>query len=52
MNKTTLDDQRYYRTTDIALAAALSLFYPLETIDRHDTKKAEFIFKRDPRKAI
>lgn len=39
-------DNNYY-TSDLALAAALSLFYPLEAIDRRNPQKAEFLFKRD-----
>jgi len=35
-----------YITSDLALAAALSLFYPLEAID-HRNPRAEFLFKRD-----
>ena len=39
-----LDD--YYSTSDLALATALSLFYPLEVIDRTNPHKAQFSFKR------
>ena len=35
------------RTADLALAAAISLFYPLEAIDRKNPQKALFIFKRN-----
>lgn len=35
------------RTADLALAAAISLFYPVEAIDRQNPKKAQFIFKRN-----
>lgn len=37
----------YYSTADLALASALSLFYPVEAIDRQNPHKALFIFKRD-----
>lgn len=36
----------YYFTHDLALASAISLFYPLETIDRTNPHKALFIFKK------
>ncbi|HLL60640.1 MAG TPA: DUF5659 domain-containing protein [Candidatus Nitrosocosmicus sp.] len=37
----------YYSTSDLALAATISLFYPLESIDKTNPHKAEFLFKRD-----
>ena len=40
-----LDD--YYKTSDLALAAAISLWYPVEVIDRENPQKAEFLFKRE-----
>lgn len=36
-----------YSTPDLALAAAISLWYPVETIDRTNPSKAVFLFKRD-----
>lgn len=37
-----------YSTSDLALATLLSLWYPLEAIDRtQDANKAQFLFKRD-----
>ncbi len=42
----TTSDNNYY-TSDLALAAAISLFYPLEAIDRRSPQKAEFLFRRD-----
>jgi len=41
------NEKDFYRTADLALAAAISLFYPVETIDRQNPKKAQFIFKQD-----
>lgn len=36
----------YYSSSDLALAAAISLYYPLELIDRTNPRKAQFLFKR------
>lgn len=37
----------YYSTSDLALAAAISLSYPIETIDKINPHKAQFLFKRE-----
>jgi hypothetical protein len=38
----------YYSTSDLALATALSLWFPIETIDKTtDPHRAIFLFKRD-----
>lgn len=38
----------YFRTSDLALTSALSLWYPLEAIDKSENPhKAVFLFKRD-----
>lgn len=37
----------YYSTTDLALTTAISLFFPLEAIDRQNPHKAQFLFKRN-----
>lgn len=38
----------YYRTADLALSTALSLWYPLESVDKlANSRKAEFVFRRD-----
>ncbi len=47
MNQQKLNANNYYSTSDLALATALSLFYALETIDRTNPRKAQFLFKRD-----
>lgn len=41
------NEKDFYRTADLALAAAISFFYPVEAIDRQNPKKAQFIFKQD-----
>lgn len=41
-----IDD--YYSTSDLALASAIALYYPLEVVDKtQNPYKAQFIFKRD-----
>ncbi|EKE12882.1 MAG: hypothetical protein ACD_13C00134G0043 [uncultured bacterium] len=40
-----LDD--YYKTSDLALAAVISIWFPIVVIDRTDPHKAEFLFKRE-----
>jgi len=42
-----LNINNYYSTSDLALAAAISLYYPLEVVDRTNPHKAQFLFKRD-----
>lgn len=37
----------YYSTSDLALSTAISLYYPLEVIDRTNPQKAQFLFKKD-----
>ena len=37
----------YYSTTDLALATAISLFFPIEAIDKtSNSYKAQFLFRR------
>lgn len=37
----------YYSTSDLALCCAISLFFPIEAIDRQNPHKAQFLFKRN-----
>ncbi len=37
----------YYSTTDLNLSCVISMYFPLWAIDRKNTSKAEFIFKRE-----
>jgi len=46
-NKKTLEIDHYYQTSSLALSAAISLWYPIETIDKTNPHKATFLFKRD-----
>ena len=36
----------FYQTADLALAAAISIFVPLEAIDKTDSRRAYFIFSQ------
>ncbi len=36
----------YYKTSDLALAASISLYSPVEKIDSTDSKRIIFIFKQ------
>lgn len=43
--KTISDTAEFYQTSDLACAAALSLFAPLEDVDKSEPRRAYFIFK-------
>lgn len=47
MTQENLKINDYYATSDLALAATLSLFYPVDSIDRQNPQKALFLFKKD-----
>lgn len=36
-----------YKTSDIFLASTLSLFFPLDSLDKTNPSRTEFIFKSD-----
>jgi len=36
----------YYETSDLALATALSLFHPIESVDKTDLRRVCFVFRR------
>jgi hypothetical protein len=42
-----LKENDFYRTSDLALATTISLFYPIEAIDKQNPQKAYFVFKRE-----
>lgn len=44
----TNEENNIYQTSDLACAAALSVFFPLEGIDKTDLRRAYFIFDRTP----
>ena len=37
----------FYKTSDLALSAALSVYYPISSIDRDNPNKVYFIFQKD-----
>lgn len=47
INMTTATTHDYYESRDLALCTALSLFYPIDSIDRHDPRQVTFKFKRE-----
>ena len=47
MTEQRLNINDYYSTSDLALATAISLYYPLEVVDRSNPYKAQFLFKKD-----
>lgn len=42
----TIQQNGIYQTSDLACAAALSLFLPLHDVDKRDPRRAQFIFER------
>ena len=41
-------NKNYYQTSDLSLATTLSLWFPIEDIDRSNPRKAFFIFRKTP----
>lgn len=37
----------YFSTTDLALAAAISLYFPLDLVDKSNPSKCKFLFVRE-----
>lgn len=46
--KITSNQKPMYQTSDLACAAAISLFVQLEDLDKNDPRRAQFIFARTP----
>lgn len=47
MNQVSLNKNDYYSTSDLAMVTAITLFFPIEAIDRtQDTRKAYFWFRK------
>jgi len=42
----TIKQENLYSTTDLSLATALSLYFPIEAIDRQNSKSSAFLFIR------
>lgn len=47
MTQQGLSTNSYFSTSDLALTTAISLWYPIDAIDRQNPRKANFLFKRD-----
>ncbi|MBP8961081.1 hypothetical protein KBG31_02570 [Patescibacteria group bacterium] len=47
MDQESLKLKDYYSTSDLALTTAISLWYPIEAIDKTNPHKATFLFRRD-----
>jgi len=41
-------NENYYQTSDLSLTTTISLFFPIEKIDRSNIRKAIFIFRKTP----
>lgn len=41
-------NEHYYQTSDLSLATTLSLWCPIEDIDRSNPRKAVFVFRKTP----
>lgn len=41
-------NELYYQTSDLSLATTLSLWCPIEDIDRSNPRKAVFVFRKTP----
>ena len=41
-------DEHYYQTSDLSLATTISLFQPIEKIDRSNPRKSVFCFQKTP----
>ncbi|MGH7202971.1 MAG: DUF5659 domain-containing protein [Candidatus Levyibacteriota bacterium] len=48
MTNSTPEGDTYFSTSDLTLATALSLWYPIEKIDKKNPRKAQFVFTRSP----
>jgi hypothetical protein len=40
------EDKNLYSTSDLALAAAINLYYPIKAINKDNPKKVYFIFEK------
>jgi len=39
--------KNYYQTSDLALVTTLSLFYPIDSVDKTHPRRVLFVFKRN-----
>jgi len=47
MSQKNLKLKDFYQSSDLALVCTISLWYPIEAIDKTNPTKAVFLFKRD-----
>jgi len=47
MNQKILNEKDYFKSSDLALVATLSLFFPIEAIEKDMSGKAYFLFRKD-----
>jgi len=47
MTQENLKLKDFYSSSDLSLVVTISLWYPIDTIDRTNPRKATFLFKRD-----
>lgn len=46
MTQNKININEYFTTSDLSLAVALSLFFPIEGIDRTEPRRSQFQFKQ------
>lgn len=49
MNKELENEKNLYRTADMAITAALCLYFPIERIEKLNHRRSYFLFKRSKR---
>lgn len=47
MSNNIVTQNSFYQTTDLALATAISLWYPIESLDKSNVRQSVFRFKRE-----
>lgn len=46
MSKQILNNADYYKTSDLGLTALLSLYYPIDAVNKADSQKVQFLFEK------
>ncbi|MBI4065334.1 hypothetical protein HY409_03115 [Candidatus Gottesmanbacteria bacterium] len=46
MNTSVIDENKYLISADLALVTTLSLFFPIQSIDKSIPRKAQFVFQK------
>lgn len=42
-----IEEKDLFRSSDLSLAAIISMYYPVEALDKSDTRKIVFVFRRE-----